>query len=127
MQSATAKTPRPTAVTVLGILSVLIGLLGIVGGALLVMSAYVIVAGLSALAVVIGILYFVTGIGFFRGMRWAWTLGIIVSVLSLIRNFAEIADGTVAYGIPGVILGVIVIYYLTRPNVKLFFGRGTKN
>ncbi len=68
-----------------------------------------------------------TGIGFFRGMRWAWTLGIIVSVLSLIRNFAEIADGVVAYGIPGVILGFIVIYYLTRPHVKVFFGRGTMN
>jgi uncharacterized membrane protein (DUF2068 family) len=104
-------------------LAVLIGLLGIGGGALLVLSTNLTLAILSALALVIGVLYIVAGIGFFRGNRWAWILGIGVSLVALVRNSAEIAAGSAAFGIPGIIVAVIIISYLTRPRVKAFFGR----
>jgi len=122
-----AKAPRPTGVTVLGVLTILIGLFGTLGGAALVMSPDTVVAGLSALAFVIGLLYIAAGIGFLQGHGWAWTLGILVSILSLIRNLAEVAVGAAVFGIPGIIVAVIVIYYLMTPKVKTFFGRGTKN
>src|SRR6266849_412316 len=61
-----AKAPRPTGITFLGVLSILIGLFGTLGGAALVMSPDTVVAGLSALAFVIGLLYIAAGIGSFK-------------------------------------------------------------
>ncbi len=63
----------------------------------------------------------------FKDTDGAWTLGILVSILSLIRNLAEVAVGAAVFGIPGTVVAVIVIYYLMTPKVKAFFGRGTKN
>ena len=123
MQPAREKPPRTRGVTALGILAVLIGLFGIGGGTGLLLNANTILASLDALlAVVIGILYVAAGIGFFRGKGWAWTMGIIVSIVSLIVSIVE-HPAAHAYGIPGAVVAVVVIYYLTRPNVRIFFGR----
>jgi hypothetical protein len=81
--------------------------------------------GLSAFAVLVGILYLVTGIGFFRGAKWGWIMGLGVSFLALVRNFVEAAGGGIVFAIPGVIVALVIIYYLTRPEVKTFFGRGS--
>src|SRR5437879_3538413 len=35
---------------------------------------------------VTGILYLATGIGFFGGKGWSWTLGIIISIISIISS-----------------------------------------
>jgi hypothetical protein len=114
-----AKPPRPRGVIALGTLAILIGLFGIAGGTALFLNAGMIFAALDALlAVVIGVLYVAAGIGFFRGKGWAWVLGIIVSIVE--------HPAAHAYGIPGTIVAVIVIYYLTRSHVKVFFGRGGK-
>lgn len=115
---------RPPGVTTLGILAILIGLLGLVGGATLLTSSDAFVVGLSAFAVVVGILYLVTGIGFLQGARWGWIMGLIVSVLALVRNVIEAVQGGVVFAIPGVVVALVIIYYLTRPKVKGFFGRG---
>lgn len=117
--------PRPQGITILGILAILIGLLGVVGGAVLLTSPDAIVVGLSAFAVVVGILYLVTGIGFLRGAPWGWIMGLVVSVLALARNVIEAVQGGVAFAIPGIVVALIILYYLTRPKVKEFFGRGT--
>ena len=144
-----AKPPRPTGVTVLGVLAILIGLGGIVVGGLLILAAAVIstlniassypqltgfssgtiavVLGvLGAVLLIIGILYLVTGIGFFGGKGWAWTIGMIVSVLSIIANIVQaiISPAGVAGAIISIIIPLIIIYYLTRPHVKAFFGKG---
>ena len=118
------KPSRPRVVTVIGILAVLIGLFGIGGGSGLLVNADTILASLDVLlAVVIGVLYVAAGIGFFRGKGWAWALGIIVSIVSLVVSIVE-HPAAHAYGVPGAIVAVIVFYYLTRPHVKVFFGRG---
>jgi len=118
-----ARQARPKGVTALGVLATLIGLLGIGGGAVLISNTDVTLAALSAFALIIGFLYLIAGVGFFRGNERAWALGMIVSVLALIRNSAEVATGEVAFGAPGVTVATIVIYYLTRPAAKAFFGR----
>jgi len=46
-------------------------------------------------------------------------------VLSLVRNLVEAAFGGIVFAIPGVIVALGVIYYLNRPTVKTFFGRGS--
>jgi hypothetical protein len=115
---------RPLGVTVLGVLAILAGVLGIVGGAILLGSSDSLLVLLSATAVILGVLYLLTGVGLLRGIGWAWGLGIIVSALSLARNLTEIAFGEIEYGVPGVIIAVAIIYYLARPQVRSFFTRG---
>ena len=138
------KPKRPTGVTVLAILEILGGLAGLAGGALLIGIAAIVsssnfatlypqLAGignvstllyaLGALALIFGILGFVLGIGFLGGKGWAWTLGIVVGVLNIIVSIAQTAIGF-SSSIIGVIFPIIIIYYLMRPHVKAFFGKG---
>jgi hypothetical protein len=42
--------------------------------------------------------------GFLKGKQWSWTIGGILFALS----------------IP---IGLIFLYYITRPNVKIYFGK----
>ncbi len=115
-------------VTILGVLGITIGLLSIGGGAtVLATSSDVAALALNAVAVLLGVLFLVSGIGFFQGKKWAWTLGLLVGVLSIFRNLVEAAQGLVVTAVPGIVLAVIVVYYLTTPSVKTYFGRGAKS
>lgn len=149
------KPPRPTGVTILGVLAILGGIFGLLGGALLIglgaligtlaasadisnaiaVSGYpglsaldvslvgVIIMILGAVILLLGIMYLAVGIGFFGGKGWAWTLGIIVSVINVVLSIVQIAFGS--YGsIIGLIIGGLILYYLMRPHVKTFFGKG---
>jgi len=85
-------------------------------------SAFIIALG--AVILILGILYLAVGIGFFGGKRWAWTLGIIVSVIGIVLGIVQIAFGN--YGsVLSVIISLLIVYYLMRPHVKVFFGKGT--
>jgi hypothetical protein len=138
------KPKRPTGVTVLAILEILGGLAGLVGGAALIGVAALVsssnfaalypqLAGigsvstllyaLGALALIFGILGLVLGIGFLGGKGWAWTLGIVVGVLNIVVSIVETAIGF-SSNIIGIIFPIIIIYYLMRPHVKAFFGKG---
>ena len=120
-----ASRSRPNGITILGILAILVGLVGFVGGALLLMSADPLVAGLSAFAVLVGLLYLLTGFGFLQGVKWAWSLGLVCSILSLIRNGIEAATGGIIFAIPGLLVSIFIIAYLTRPEVKSYFKLGS--
>jgi hypothetical protein len=75
---------------------------------------------LAALAVS-GIFSFVLAYGVLEGRRWAWTWTLVSCVLNLISSVAGVVFGV---GIGGFILYPIIIYYLTRPHVKRYFGKG---
>ena len=128
---------RPVGVTILAILQILIGIVG-----LLVSLA---VIGLSALAstipsfgsllgaigLIIGgialffsLIWLATGFGFIHGRGWAWTLGMIFSVLSLLGAVGALALGLITGGVGGLIFWGLMLYYLTRNHVKRFFGKG---
>jgi hypothetical protein len=138
------KPKRPTGVTVLAILEILGGLAGLGGGAVLIGVAALVsssniatlypqLAGigsvstvlyaLGALALIFGILGLVLGVGFLGGKSWAWTLGIVVGVLNIIVSLVETGIGFYS-DIIGIIFPIIIIYYLMRPHVKVFFGKG---
>ncbi|HEX4921449.1 MAG TPA: hypothetical protein VFV92_11995, partial [Candidatus Bathyarchaeia archaeon] len=105
----------------LGVLAILTGLLGFVGGAVLLMSADPVVAGLSVYEILVGLAYVMTGVGFLEGLRWAWALGIVVSLLSLIWNGIEAATGRIVLAVPGLVIPLLILFYLTRPEVKSYF------
>lgn len=122
---------RPMGVTILAILAIIGGVISLLGGlALFFISSFVgasgvgtlggslvsgIVAAFGAVLIIIALIEFAGAYGFWTGKGWAWWLGIIVAVLDLISiiNFPT--------GIISFLIGIVIIYYLTRPYVKAWF------
>jgi hypothetical protein len=73
----------------------------------------------------LGILYLTAGIGFLSGRRWAWTLGIALSLVGVASSIRQTITWTqYGYGffaIPGLIVALLVLFYLTRPLARSFF------
>jgi len=80
-----------------------------------------IVSGIVLLA--IAIVSFVVAYGLLKGLGWAWTVTVILSIVSIVFNAISIAAGNIA-AIISVIISGIIIYYLYRPHVKAYFGKG---
>ena len=117
----------------MGVLAILAALGGLIGGAALlglsglVASTYpggaTFVAVIGAVLLIIGILQLIYGIGFFGGKGWAWTLAIIGSILNIVFGIVSIAIGSVG-SVFGLIISILILYYLTRQHVKAYFGKG---
>jgi len=75
-------------------------------------------AGLVAL----GVAYLVMAYGLWRGKRWAWTITMILSLVGIAVGAVSIVSGNVA-AVFTLIINGIVLYYLYRPQVKVFFGK----
>jgi hypothetical protein len=71
----------------------------------------------------IAIASFVVAYGLLKGLGWAWTVTVILSIISIISNAISIATGNIA-AIISIIISGIVLYYLYRPHVKAYFGKG---
>lgn len=148
------KPARPTGVTVLAVLSILAAIAFLVGGAGLIVVGLVIgtyagsqltnqitssgYAGLASLTagtialvftaigailLILGFLYLAVAIGFLGGRGWAWTLGMVGYIIGIVIDIVQIAFGSYTSA-AGLIIGIIIVYYLTRPHVKAFFGKG---
>ena len=127
---------RPTGVTILAILEIIGGVFSLLGGmgniiaAVSVTAIPIIGAALGPLLITIGIvlillgvLAFIVAYGLLKGRGWAWTLALILAIIGIIQGVIGLmmAGGFVA--IIGIIINAVVIYYLTRPHVKQFFGK----
>jgi len=136
---------RPTGVTVIailviigGVLLLLAGIAGVVVGSLSISQiiglGFVII---GAIILAVGIGYLVVSYGLLKGKRWSWTItvillfiGIAINVASIIifgyfainmdtSSFLTVNSGNIA----GIIISVIILYYLYRPHVKSYFGK----
>ena len=63
---------------------------------------------------------FVLAYGIWKGRGWAWTWMFISCAINLIASVAEIVVGI---GVVGIVIYPIIIYYLTRPRIKSYFGK----
>lgn len=79
-------------------------------------------AGIGAGLAALGIAYFVMAYGLWRGKRWAWTITMILSFIGIALDAVSFVTGNIA-AIFNLIINAIVLYYLYRPNVKVFFGK----
>jgi hypothetical protein len=119
---------RPLGVTIIAILTAIGGIVFLVSGIAGVIAAPFVSdfggvsAGIGIILLVIGIAFLVVTYGLWKGMRWAWTITWILSVIGIIMAIASIAVGNVG-AIVSIIIHGVVIYYLYRPNVKAFFGK----
>ena len=109
---------RPLGVTIIAILAILGGIGSLVGGIAIV----AIIPILGAALIIIGLAYFGVAYGLWKGLKWAWIITLIVTVIAFISGLGSIIVGNVGAVIPVIINGII-IYYLFQPNVKAYFGR----
>jgi uncharacterized membrane protein len=77
---------------------------------------------IGSILIVLGIVSFVVAWGLLKGKGWAWTVTIIITIISLVFNALSIVSGNIG-AIVGIIIDGVIIYYLYRPNVKSYFGR----
>jgi hypothetical protein len=106
---------RPTGVTIIAILN-------IIGGIIMLFSAIALIP-IGGILVAIAIVSFVVAYGLLKGRGWAWTLTVVLSIISIVLNVIAIAAGNIA-SIINIIISGIILYYLYRPHVKAYFGKG---
>ena len=77
----------------------------------------------GAALIAIAIVSFIVAYGLLKGRGWAWTVTLILSIISIVWNAITIATGNIG-GIISIIISAVIIYYLYRPHVKAYFGKG---
>ena len=112
---------RPFGVTIIAILAILGGIGSILLG-FIVLIIPILGIILGGIFVIIGLSYFVMAYGLWNGLRWAWTLTVLISALGIVVGLASIIIGT-GGSILYIIVNAIIIYYLFKPDVKAYFGK----
>ena len=131
------KPPRPLGITFLAIIQILIGVLGLLVSIVIIAFSALLTTlpAIGTLASTVGLviggvflffslIWLATGVGFLHGKGWAWTLGMIFTVLSILGAAYVAFTGVYQAGY-ALVFWIIMIIYLTRSHVKVFFGKGT--
>lgn len=121
---------RPMGVTILAILEAVVGLYYLVAGFGEIVAASIIRSltlaaipstilpmiprVLGAALVLIGLLSIVLAWGLWTGKSWARNVALVFAILAIIVSL-------LSFHIIGLVIDVIIVYYLTRPNIKQFF------
>lgn len=107
---------RPLGVTIIAVLTAIGGIIFLASGAVLLLI------GIGIIFLALGIAYLVMAYGLWIGKPWAWTITLILSVIGIILAVISISFGNIG-SILSIIIHAVVIYYLYRPNVKVYFGK----
>jgi hypothetical protein len=131
--SQTPSVGIPTGVTVLGMLQIILGIvLAVFAVMIMVMSSMVggysyfgdvtsIVGGaITAVLVVLAAFSFLIASALFSGKKWGRTIVIVFSIVNIVIDASSMMVGNV-FGIGGIILNGIVLYYMWRPHVIAYF------
>ncbi|MDQ4056321.1 MAG: hypothetical protein M3156_02770 [Thermoproteota archaeon] len=91
---------------------------------------------IGAIILAVGIGYLVVSYGLLKGKRWSWTITVVLLFIGIVINVVSIIFGSFAINmdtssflttnsgsIVGIIISVIILYYLYRPHVKSYFGK----
>lgn len=128
---------RPTGVTILAILEIIGSVLLLLGAAaFFALGALAgaaldgdlvggffgaLGAAIGGVLVVMALIGFLLAYGFWTGKGWAWILGLIFSIIGILLGLVTIIGNPSS--IITIIINGLIIYYLTRPHVKAWFGR----
>lgn len=102
--AAPSRIARPTGVTIIGILQILGSLVALGVG----LSAAAFLGPLGLIVIPFAIIPLIFAIGVFTGRNWARILMLIGAVLDIIS-------------IVGIIWGIVILWYFTRPRVVAYF------
>lgn len=146
---STASKTRPTGVTVIAILNIISGIIMLIGGVGLAAIGSILptmttldpnaagqmaIAGLlgvggvavGGILIILGIISFIVAWGLLKGKSWAWSVTVILSIISIVIGIISLVAGNFG-SIVNIIIAGIIIYYLYRPHVKAFFGKSAKD
>lgn len=88
----------------------------------------ILLIALGIIVVVLATLHFMLAYGFWKGRKWGWKLGIIFPIVGVIGSIIIYIVSSeleiLVSVIPSIIIGLIIVFYLTRPHVKAYFGKG---
>jgi hypothetical protein len=70
----------------------------------------------------LGIASIIVSIGLYKGKGWSWTSLLILSGFGAAGYLLNIVNGQ-RISFVGLVLDIIIIYYLYRPNVRRFFSK----
>jgi uncharacterized membrane protein (DUF2068 family) len=81
---------------------------------------------LGVLLIPLGIATLVVAYGLFKGKSWSWAVAVVLSTIGLTINVISLVTSNMG-GITGALVGIainaIVLYYLSRRNVRQYFGK----
>ena len=129
-------TYRPTGLTILAILFLIAGSFTLVGGistfeTAVAQASTPILTDLEALIIplaveILCIASFVIALGLFTGKTWwVWFFAVVLSAIGLVVNVVSLVVPnmfTMAGAIVGIVINAIILYYLSRKNVRQYFG-----
>jgi hypothetical protein len=118
---------RPLGITILAILAAIAGVLGLLGSlglmALSGLGGLFLIIGLVTL--VLSVLYLAFAYGAWTLQPWGWTLGVGISVASIVITLIQLTQGqsTIVSALISIAISGVILYYLFQPDVKAAFGR----
>lgn len=94
---------------------------------------------IGAIVLAVGVGYLIVSYGLLKGKEWAWIITVILTIIaiavqiisgitagmfnsSFIDDTNSFVTGIIAQ-IVGIAINGVILYYLYRPNVKVFFGK----
>ncbi len=116
----------PLGIVIITILTVISGLI------LLTMSFFLFIVLLplgpvglmgSGFLFILGIASIIVSIGLYKGKGWSWILLLVLSGFGAAGYLWNIVNGGRPISIIGIVINLIIIYYLYRPNVRKFFSK----
>lgn len=82
---------------------------------------------LGAAFLPLAIVSFIVASGLLNGRQWAWTATLVLSMISMVWYAFTVAIIPSNGGRTlGVIIGAVTIYFLYRPHVKAYLGKGLR-
>jgi uncharacterized membrane-anchored protein len=129
---------RPTGLTILAVLFIIAGAFSLLAGITTLETAIAQASGpilteLEALFIPLGIeilciASFVVAFGLFTGRSWwVWLVAVVLSAIGLVVNVVSIVVPNMftiaaAGALVGIAINAIILYYLSRRNVRQYFG-----
>jgi hypothetical protein len=110
------------AALLLVITSVSLSWLGALVGPGIVRLVFLILSALSFLLLFYGGTSFFLAYGLWKGRGWAWNWAVTSAIIGLTGSIIALGIGI---GIMGVATNALTIFYLTRTEVKAFFGKAS--
>ena len=132
---------RPMGVTIIAVLQLIISIFAIFGGLYIfffrsgffsriselekVPNNPTLVVGFAVFLLIVGLIGLLIAYGLFTLKNWAWLTALILNGLSILSSLSAILSNQTRKGgdILGLIIAVVIVYYLLRSEVKRAFGR----
>jgi uncharacterized membrane protein (DUF2068 family) len=81
---------------------------------------------IGAVLIPVGIATLIVANGLFKAKSWAWSAAIILSAIGFAINVISLVTGNtnaITGAVIGMAINAIVLYYLSRRNVRQYFGK----